>query len=183
MRRIVFGSRLSALSDDVFNHLFRSYHGEIDAYFLRNTRNAALAEDLTQETFARLAVMGTAISAVKQKRPYLYRIARNLLIDHLRRSGRLSVGQPESIAMDCVPDRAPSPEDLVSASEQSKYMLAALMRLPQRTRQVFVLTRLDGLSYGETATALNISESTVQKHLAMATAHMMQHLETDHRRR
>ncbi|BEV11878.1 hypothetical protein ATDW_23740 [Asticcacaulis sp. DW145] len=62
-------------------------------------------------------------------------------------------------------------------------MLAALMRLPQRTRQVFVLTRLDGLSYGETATALNISESTVQKHLAMATAHMMQHLETDHRRR
>lgn len=167
---------MSALSEDVFTHLFRTYRREIDLYFLKKTRNPALAEDLTQETFARLAAKGFNAADIEQKRPYLYRVAHNLFIDHLRREGRHGATQAADGVLEAVPDETPSPEAVLSASQQTERMQAALMRLPLRTRQVFVLTRLDGLSYRDTARALNISESSVQKHLAMATAHLMQSL-------
>ncbi|MFT3997172.1 MAG: RNA polymerase sigma factor [Asticcacaulis sp.] len=164
------------MSEDVFTHLFRTYRREIDSYFLKKTRNPALAEDLTQETFARLAQKVSEAADIAQKRPYIYRIAHNLFVDYLRREGRHGATQPEDGVLEALPDETPSPEAVLSAAQQADRMQAALMRLPLRTRQVFVLTRLDGLSYRETASALNISESSVQKHLAMATAHLVQHL-------
>ncbi|WP_298330746.1 RNA polymerase sigma factor [Asticcacaulis sp.] len=164
------------VNEDAFTHMFRTYQREIDSYFLRKTRNRALAEDLTQETFARLAAKIADAADIVQKRPYLYRVAHNLFVDYVRREGRFSVTQPEDGHLETLPDHTPTPEAIYSASQQAERMQAALRRLPLRTRQVFVLTRLDGLSYNETARTLNISESSVQKHLAMATAHLMRHL-------
>jgi RNA polymerase sigma-70 factor (ECF subfamily) len=166
------------LSEDVFTYLFRTYQREIDAYFLKKTRNRALAEDLTQDTFARVARMGVSIDNVDQKRPYLYRIAHNLLVDHLRREARQSDHDTHPGTLAALPDNALTPEEYLSSAQQSMMMREALLRLPSRTRQVFVLTRIDGLSYRDTAAALSISESSVQKHLATATAHLMRQLKT-----
>lgn len=171
------------MSEDVFTHLFRTYQREIDAYFLKKTRNRALAEDLTQDTFARVARMGTNIDNVDQKRPYLYRIAHNLLVDHLRREARQRDHDTHPATLASLPDDALTPEEHLCSAQQSMLMREALLRLPSRTRQVFVLTRIDGLSYRDTAAALNISESSVQKHLAMATAHLMRQLRTGASRR
>ena len=76
---------------------------------------------------------------------------------------------------DIAEDR-PSLEDVIDARQRLSHLRAVVAELPQRTRQVFVLHRIEELTYGEVAARLGISESSVQKHLARALRHVMQRI-------
>lgn len=153
---------------------FLAYRGEVLAYLTRTLRDADLAADLTQEAFMRLADAGDGTRAVvSNHRAYLYRLAHNLAVDHLRRHRARTA--PES-DLDTVPDARPSPEQVLGGRQRLDVVRAALMELPERTRTIFVLARLDGLTYRQVAERLEISDSSVQKHLAKAVAHVMKRL-------
>jgi len=167
---------MGPVAKDAFAQTFRTYRREIDSYFLKKTRDPALSEDLTQETFARLAARARETGDIAQERPYLYRIAHNLLMDYLR-SRRRGGGLTDTVEdIGAIRDDAPTPEALLTAHQDLERMKSALLRLPQRTREVFVRVRLDGQSYRQAAQEMKISESSVQKHLAMAVAHLAQTL-------
>lgn len=158
--------------------LFLAHRGELLAYLTRKLRDTELAADLTQETFLRFTEQQRAgtTAAVMHERAYLYRTAHNLAVDHLRQAQREQTEVVPDDALDDIPHDHPTPEQTVAGQHELAQVRAALQELPERTRQVFFLTRVEGMTYRAVAERLCISDSSVQKHLAKAIKHVMQRL-------
>ena len=165
------------MSTDI-KRLFQAYHREIHAYLTRKLGNREVAADLTQETFLRFAQQRAAGPAtpIVHERSYLYRSAHNLAVDHLHQLRRERTDFVLDSDLAKVPDERPTPEAAASDHGELALVRAAIRELPERTQQVFTLTRIEGLTYRDAAAYLRISESSVQKHLAKATKHVMQRL-------
>jgi len=108
---------------------------------------------------------------VREPRAYLYRLASNLMMDRWR-SGRRSAARDaawRTVTHESGPagdlDDAPSAEAVVAGRERLGILLAALEDLPEKTKTIFRLHKFDGFSYGEVAENLNVSRSTVEKHM------------------
>ncbi len=139
-------------------------------FFQARLGPAADVEDLLQDLY--LKVVGAAAAAeVREPRAYLYRLASNLMMDRWR-SGRRSAARDAAWRdLAYVPgptedlDDSPSAEAVVAGRERLTLLLAALERLPEKTRTIFRLHKFDGLSYAEVAQNLDVSKSTVEKHM------------------
>jgi len=154
--------------------LFLAHRRELQAYLTRRLRDREIAADLTQETFLRFAEQGSRTTVVDD-RSYLYRTATNLAIDHVRRIGRHRTDPTPYGDLAGIPEDQPGPEQIVDGRQRLNRLRAIVGKMPERTRQVFVLYRIEGLTYGEVAGRLGISVSSVQKHLAIALQHVLQH--------
>lgn len=161
--------------------LFLAHGRELQTYLKRKVRDGETAADLTQEAFLRFAehTPSGGAGVVSHPRSYLYRTAHNLAVDHIRRQQRerTDVVSPDTFAE--IDDARPSPERVAGGHSDLAAVRAALLELPGRTRQVFALTRIEGLTYADAAVRLNISDSAVQKHLARAIAHVARRLRSD----
>src|SRR3546814_12268693 len=137
--------------------------------FLRWRTSEEDARDIAQESLARLLRYRDSEPAGAWK-PLLYRIARNLLNEQWRRG--YARRERENVPVDSIelPDPAPLPEIAIQQAQQQAWLREAILSLPPRCRQVFVLVRIDGLSQGEAAHLCGISVKTVEKHLAVALA-------------
>lgn len=157
------------MTDKTLKSLYASYQRELLAYLTSKLRDAELAADLTQETFLRFAEKSSADTADFQNtRSYLYRTAHNLAVDHIRQQARRRTDLPGSEVLAELADDAPGQEDITLGRERLEQLKSALSGLPPRTRDIFILNRIEGLSYRDVAETLGISESSVQKHLARA---------------
>jgi len=116
------------------------------------SRNAAIAEDLTAETFYRAIISGQAVRSMTA-RGYLIAIARNVWRKHLTRNGRESELPPDVIAPASL-----SPEARIDLQRTLK----ALAALPEDLRGPLVLYAQGGLSYEEIGAQLNISLAAVK---------------------
>lgn len=96
--------------------------------------------------------------------PFLYTISRNLVIDHLRRNTRMVYTEDLQQYTEGLPAQD-STDTYIAAKENKQRMQQLLNLLPERRRQVFTLVKLEGLSYKEVASLLEISVSTVEKHM------------------
>ncbi|WP_279613747.1 RNA polymerase sigma factor [Ancylobacter polymorphus] len=155
---------------------FDAHGPELRRYLRYRLHDAHMASDLVQDTFLR--VIERPETRVDDVRAYLYTIARNLLLNHKKQEARRRTDSvPHEWLGDIAAD-APTPEDAADARLQLERLQRFVSELPVRTQQIFVLTRVDGLTQPEVARALSISESSVQKHLAMAIQHVTQRLRT-----
>lgn len=155
--------------------LFHRYGEEIRRFLTRKLSCAATAEDLTQETFARLLRID-ADAVIEDGRAFIYKTANNLAIDHIRAQRRQRTDTTDHHTMAMIADQTPDAETQLSDKRRLEILQQAIAELPPRTRQIFVLARIEGHSYGNIAQILSVSESTVQKHLAQALAHAVARL-------
>ncbi len=147
--------------------LHRSEEGRLRRYFLRRLRNAAEAADATQETFLRmLSVPHTTI--IENPQAYLFQVAKSVArVSSARLSADARLFLPAIEGMDH-PDDAPSQERIVSGRQALITMAKAIEALPNRCQEVFILSRLHGMSNGEIARRLGISRNMVEKHIIKA---------------
>jgi RNA polymerase sigma-70 factor (ECF subfamily) len=155
-----FAARLSAT--------FTEQQEALKRFLLRRLGNAALAEDLAQETWIR-AVNAKTAAPIGNPRAYLFRIAANLATDHRRHVGKGIEVEAAAERLD-IADRAPSPEEAALYRSEVARLLKAVDRLPPRCREVFVLARFEEMTYAEIAGRLSISRNTVIKHMVAALA-------------
>jgi RNA polymerase sigma-70 factor (ECF subfamily) len=172
--------RYYAGDDRAFAELYRRYFPELVLYFLRSVRDRHLAEDLAEETFLRL--VGTKASGRGRYdrrrgafRPWLYRVAYNVLQDHWREVGRrpLAVTDPRDPGdggslVENLPDDEPGPEDLLFARELEEVIRDCIRQLPEGEWGVYVLRVLVGFSTRDTAEILGIPPGTVGTRLQRA---------------
>lgn len=159
--------------------LFLAHRRELLAYLTSRLRDPDVAADLTQEAFLRLAEQNEkGSSSVEYARSYLYRTAHNLAIDHVRQKVRRKTDATPNDDMLDVADDRPSQEEATHSRQKLERLALIVKELPERTREVFVLNRVEGLNYAQTAECLGISESAVQKHLAKALLYVTQKMRT-----
>jgi RNA polymerase sigma factor (sigma-70 family) len=140
-------------------------------YFLRKCGSAAEAEDLTQDVLER-ALGKTHWESAEQAKGYIFRIAVNRWHDRNRRGlTRGTVVEWDDAATFAQAEET-SPEDVLSNEQELHAVIAALQELNERTRDVFMLFRVEQLKHGEIAQLFGISVSAVEKHVAKAVAHL-----------
>ncbi|WP_334191936.1 RNA polymerase sigma factor [Pararhodobacter sp.] len=142
------------------NRLFRLHAREITGALRLRGASRDLAEDLMQDAFLRLlSAPPRRAEGRDNPRGYLFRIARNLLIDRVRREGRLPVIGLDLTDLGQLPDTAPNPEAALYQQERLDRIAAALAEMPERTRHAFALHRLHGATMAEVAAEMGISTS------------------------
>lgn len=152
--------------------VFVTHRQELLAWLTHRVRDAHVAQDLVQELFVRF-IEAAALHPVQDARAYLFQMARNLLADQARQqeARKTSSVAPEELIH--VQDGAPGPDQSLAGRQRLRQLAAALQELPALTQRIFVLVRVEDLSYQQVADTLAISTSSVQKHLARALAHVM----------
>lgn len=155
----------------VIETMYRAEAGNLTRYFGRNLRGHDEAADYVHEAFARLVRIMSA-QPILQPHRYLRRIARNLLFERgrrLRHSPSFLDGQvlegPETAT-------APQQSHRLEYDDMARAYRQALNELPAKTKEVFLLHRVDELAYREIGQRLGISIPTVQYHMARALAHI-----------
>jgi RNA polymerase sigma factor (sigma-70 family) len=140
-------------------------------YFGQRLRNAPDVDDLVQEVFARV-VARDSTTPIGHIGKYLHQTAASVLADYARR--RSARRSDSHVPFD--PDRHAEidfdPERIVSGRQEVATATAALLSLPERTRTIFILRRLDGVPAREVAGQLGISVSAVEKHMVRAVRHL-----------
>lgn len=170
--------RSGATSSNVLlSQIDARYRRPLISFFLRRVRDRAEAEDLTQQAFLRL-MNAVQRGEVENVESFLFTIAGNLVRDHHRRSVRRSVDHTVSVdaeliaelAQEMVEDRGP--ERVLIGRQTIADVLQALDELGERTRDIFILFRLENMKQRDIAALYGISQSTVEKHVARAALHL-----------
>ena len=171
--------RLQAGDACAFNELVGVWQGPLFGFFLRNLRDQHLAEDLVQETLLRLYRHCWDYLPKGLFKGFLFRIARNLLIDHTRRAvhdvlirricGRVTNSDGEDfdllqqVSVNLVP-----PIAVALQREVAEAVKELLQQLPEEQRQTFMLHHYDSLTLSEVADAMDTSLPTAKSRLRLA---------------
>jgi len=166
-----------SLSDMDLKGLFIKHASTLRGYLARKVRDPQLAADLVQESFLRMAEHGRK-HTIDNSPGYLYRTARNLLVDHIRQETRRKTDSVTHEALAQIEDELAGLEAQAMAEQQRMALKQALAQLPELTREIFRLNRIEGMTHAEEARHLEISDSSVQKHLSKALAYVMQRLQS-----
>jgi RNA polymerase sigma-70 factor (ECF subfamily) len=133
-------------------------------FLRRSWPNKSDIDDLAQEVYAR--VYESAREKIPQPvKPFVFTIARNLLIDRMRREQVVPIDAVSDLEALNVAIDAPGPERAVAARDELRRLQIALDRLSPRCREVVILARIEGLTGRTIAARLGISESAVSQQL------------------
>ncbi len=138
-------------------------------------------EDIVQETYVRVCQIQRK-EKIREPRSFLFKTAHNLALDHVKRAeSRLAVSVEETGESGfCEAERSGDETfDQVASDEEFSHFCEAVRQLPVQCRRAFVLKKVYGCSQREIAKEMNLSESTVEKHIAQGikrcTYFMMQY--------
>ncbi|HEX2451832.1 MAG TPA: RNA polymerase sigma factor [Gemmatimonadales bacterium] len=149
---------------DAFNLLVRRHLPRARVVAMRLMGDPDDADDLVQEAFLRVLDRIGSFDPSRPFEPWFTRVLLNLGLDLKRKQ---AVRRPQLRDVDAEPGRE-RPDQDVERAELGRSLRNALNRLPARQRAIVTLFELDGLSTGEVATMLNVSQVTVRWHLHQA---------------
>lgn len=131
--------------------------------------SVAAAEDVTQRLWLRIQRVEND-PHIANKRAFLFRLASNLAIDHVRSERSRAAVLAEAQAFLWNEIETPNPEQAAISAAELARVLAAAATLPEPTRSIFRLHRFDGLRQSDVAVRYGVSVTTVEKHVRRALA-------------
>lgn len=156
--------------------LFRQESPRLLSYFRRKTGDPEAASDLVQESFVHIARV-SRIADLANPAAYLQRIARNLLFDRFR--GPRRAFERQVLQLEDGYDLALPPEQ--EAAIEAKQLLIlyenAVDGLAPKTREIFLMSRRDGMTYREIQVKVALSMGSVEYHMMRAIAHIDRYLD------
>jgi len=177
-----------ALSGDgaAFEALLERYRAPIRRHLLRYTHDDAAAQDLLQEAFLRVWTRGEQWDGRSTFRAWLYRVATNLALNHLRtvrRRHETSLemeGDVETEEADLVPawmidDTSLGPQAALEQAEERQQVRRLVTALPDEKRAVFRLVHEMEMTIHDAAVQLDIPEGTVKSRLHYARKQLADH--------
>ncbi len=134
--------------------LYERYKKPVLGYFYRNTVRNETAEDLMQQVFFRVINYRKSFSEGYTFKPWLFRIARNVLQDAVQKNKISFTSLDEGLGF--------QEEEEMYTTEQEAQLKIALQKLPDEYREVILLSRYEELKYDEIAAVLQISTALVK---------------------
>jgi len=154
--------RSIAGDEPAFAAMVQRYRSFVVTLAYRLCGDPAWAEDIAQDVFVRVWQALPGFRGDAAFRSWLYRIASNKAIEHLRRA------RPAGPIEDIPLTDGSTPEDEVLRSDQHEAVRRAVLRLPPQSRLALVLREYQGLSYKEIAAVLSVPIGTVMSRLHYA---------------
>lgn len=149
-----------------FESVFGDLYQPLCSYAFTFVQDSNMSEDVVQEVFTRIWETRKDLLLTDNIRFYLFSAVRNNCITHLRRlkTGRTTPWNDKALADNLpVPPKEPGDKD-----QYEQLLRAAIDLLPEKCREVFVLSRISRLKYKEIAAILGISAKTVENQLGKA---------------
>jgi RNA polymerase sigma factor (sigma-70 family) len=170
--------------DDPTRHHWVASHilpheGEVRGWLRRRVRTLGPQDidDLIQEAYTRLWT--AEYRHVTNGRSYLFAVIRNLLIEQARHARIVPMERLGEIDALLIPSEEPGPDRRVSARQELDRLERIVADLPEQCRRAFELQKFQSLSQREIAQEMNITEKTVEKHLAVALVRVLAALKED----
>ncbi|HEY5237948.1 MAG TPA: RNA polymerase sigma factor [Rhizomicrobium sp.] len=138
-------------------------------FLRRGWRNESDIKDLRQDVYAE--VYEEAKKEIpRPAKPFVFTVARNLLIDRARRAQVVSIDAVADLDALGIAVDEPGPDRSVMARQELHQLQSALNRLPHRWRDAVIMRKIECLSRQEIAARMGIAEATVSQHLAAGMA-------------
>ncbi|WP_374164003.1 RNA polymerase sigma factor [Arcticibacter sp. MXS-1] len=154
--------------------LYDMHIKKLHYFVLRTAKVRELAEDVVQDVFVKIWENRSQLDPDQSFRSFLYTVARNHLLNLLKRL------QHESGILDEIRRHASASENTtelqVDYSESNVLLIEAISRLPQQCKEIFVRCKMQGLSYRQVASELNITEGTVNSQMVKALRSIRQYI-------
>jgi RNA polymerase sigma-70 factor (ECF subfamily) len=153
LQRLVWGDEMA------FELLFYRYRGKIGHFVKRSVPVHVDPEEIVHEVFLRVWMNRGKLDVQRPLGPYLFRVARNLIVDLLREN----IEQAVYVSDDSLwTDLSVNDTELkLEEKELQRWFQSVLNQLPEKRKGIFMMNRFDGLTYPEIAKKLGISENTV----------------------
>ena len=148
------------------SEIYENRHRSLFRFFFRLTGKQALSEDLVHEVFLRMIrYRHTYQTEGANNSPgafeaWMYRIARNALVDHARKH-RHEVAPAED-QLESIPSQRPTPFESTAKRQDMARLYRALRELPEEKRELLVLTRFEGLTHDQIGRILGCESNTIK---------------------
>jgi len=154
--------------EEAFEKLFRRYYSGLHRFLWGYVANNQIAEDLVQEVFVRVWENREELNPAEKIKTYIYKVGRNLAIDHSRHKKVVREWEEEKKALRNVFVLEKKIDDRLHKKLMLKKVKQAIEGLPEKRRVIFILSRYEGMTYKEIAEKLDISVHTVDTQIYRA---------------
>ncbi|MDH7638801.1 sigma-70 family RNA polymerase sigma factor [Sphingomonas sp. MAHUQ-71] len=149
--------------------------------WLRAAFPAIDVDDVVQESYCRIATL-TRVEHIDDPRRYLFRTARNVVLEQIRRERVVSIEAASGLAeLEQAPEDGGSPERVVAGRRALERVERLIEALPDRARQVFRLRKIDGVPQREIAQRLGLTETVVENEVARGLRRILDQLTDEER--
>lgn len=150
-----------------FEAIYHRYANNLLYKLMKMVKDQDLAEELLQDLFVKVWERRNQIDPAKAFKAFLFQIARNMVVDHYRKSARRLI--METHLQHTTTELHSNIDDKIATAETKDLLDQVLEQLPPQRRQAFQLCKIDGLTYDQAAEVMKISPHTVRNHLAQAS--------------
>ena len=169
--------RLKKDDKEAFNLLFYMYADKLFKFSLTFFNDEAEAEEIVQEVFLKIWIKRHAIKDPFSFNAYIYTIAKNMIFNNLKKN--VYKRKYESYQYNTKQRHENSTENEVIYEETKQRIEVALNKLPKKRKEIFLMSRRDGLKNREIAEKLDISIKTVESHMSLTLKYMRDILQID----
>jgi RNA polymerase sigma-70 factor (family 1) len=169
--------RASEGDENAFAQLFKTHYNQLGDFIMRITESRPLTQEIVQDVFLKIWINRHSLSTIHCFKAYLMVVARNHAFNCLkqiaREKNRKRVWENEVL------HHALHPAEESTLRDTGQLLDEAVELLPPRQKNVYLLSRREGISQEGIAQKLNISHETVKKHMVLALRFLKNHLRTN----
>ena len=160
--------------EKAFGQLFKTYYNQLGDFIMRITESEPLTQEIVQDVFLKIWINRSLLSDIDCFKAYLLVVARNHAFNCLKQIAREKMRKKEWVAT--MLHHASNTAEEIPATDNANLIDEAVELLPPRQKEVYTLSRREGMKQEEIARKLNISLETVKKHMVLALRFLKNYL-------
>lgn len=171
LKPLTLKTGMTGISQIEFDRIFMDWYNPIRNSVYYKTGDMQEAEDITQETFLRVWERRETID-IDTIGPLLYKISGNIFlnrVEHRKVTLKFAVNYQQELFSE-------TPEYLLEMKEFDQQLQTALSCLDEKSRTVFLMNRIDDMTYSQIAENLGLSVKAIEKRMSKALAFLKRHL-------